>query len=89
MYKAVKKKKVVQIYMESLSLHTGAPTVHWEEDKISISVVEFKIVTPIFKHICIPVFFLQEQFDNGIFFQNTRIPVSCRQIYAPNHFQVQ
>ena len=49
--------------MESLELHTSAPTVHWEENTSFISVVEAEIDTPIVKHIEIPVFFLQVQFD--------------------------
>ena len=43
--------------MEALSLHTGAPTVHWEYNTSSISDVESKIVTPRVKHIEIYVFF--------------------------------
>ena len=53
--------------MESLALYTGAPTVHWEDNTSCISVVEAKIVTPRVKHIDIPVCFLQEKFDNGLF----------------------
>ena len=53
--------------MEALSLHTGAPTVHWEYITSCISVVGSKIVTPRVKQMDIPVCFLQEQFDNGIF----------------------
>ena len=53
--------------METLTLHTGAPTVHYEDNTCFISVVEAKRVTPIVKHIAIPVCFLQEKFDNGIF----------------------
>ena len=53
--------------MEALELHTGAPTVHWEDNPTCISVVEAKIVTPRVKKIGIPIFFLQEQFDNGPF----------------------
>ena len=34
-----------------------------------MSVVEAKIVTPRVKHIDIPVFFLKEKFDNGLFLQ--------------------
>ena len=67
MYKAVKKTKVIRRYMEYLSLHTGAPIVHWEDNTNCISVVEAKIVTPRVKHIDIPVCFLQEQFDNCLF----------------------
>ena len=67
MYKAVKKIKVIRRYMEYLALHTGAPTVHWEYNTSCIFVVEAKIVTPRVKHVEIPVCFLQEQFDNGIF----------------------
>ena len=53
--------------IEVLSLHTGAPTVHWE-DKISCySVVGAKRGTPRVKHIDITVCFLPEQFYNGIF----------------------
>ena len=75
--------------MEALSLHIGAPKVHWDDNTSTFSVVEYKIVTPIVKHIDIPVCFLQEQFDNGIFFQNMRSLVSCWKICAPNHAQVQ
>ena len=53
--------------MESLALHTVAPTVHWEENTSCIYVVEAKIVTPRVNHIYTPVFFLLEQFDNGLF----------------------
>ena len=53
--------------MEALALYTGAPTVHWEDNTSCISVVEAKRVTTRVKHIDIPVCFLQEQFDNGLF----------------------
>ena len=46
MYKSVKKTKVIRRYMEALSLHTSAPTSHWEDNKVCISVVEAKIFTP-------------------------------------------
>ena len=45
--------------MDALKLHTGAPTVHWEDNTSCIYVVEAKIFTPIVKHIEIPVCFLQ------------------------------
>ena len=53
--------------MEALALHTGAPTVHWKDNKSCISVVEYKRVNPTVEHIDIPVCFLQEQFENGLF----------------------
>ena len=53
--------------MEALALHTGAPTVNWDDDTSCIFVVEDKIVTPRVKHIGIPFCFLQEQFENGLF----------------------
>ena len=53
--------------MEALAICTGAPTVHFEYNTICISVVGYNTVNPIVKHIDIPVYFLQEQFDNGIF----------------------
>ena len=53
--------------MEALALHTGAPTVHWEDNTSFISLVEAKRVTPRVKHIDITVCFLQEKFDNGLF----------------------
>ena len=65
--KISKEKKVIRGYMEAISLHTGAPTVNWEDNTSCIYVVETKRVTPRIKHIDIPVFFLQEQFDNGLF----------------------
>ena len=53
--------------MKVLALHTGSPTVQWEENTSFISVVEAKIVTLRVKNIDIPVCFLQEQFDYGLF----------------------
>ena len=54
-----KEKKAILRYMEALALHSGAPTVHWEDKKSCISVVEAKIINPRVKHIVIPVCFLQ------------------------------
>ena len=65
--KSVNKTKVIRRYMEALALHTGAPTVHLEYSRSYISVVGAKIVTPGVKHIYIPVCFILEQFENGIF----------------------
>ena len=76
-------------HMEALALHTGAPTLHWEDSTSFISVVEAKRVTNRVKNIDIPVCFLQEQFDNGLFIPNMRSLVSFWQICAPNHVQVQ
>ena len=53
--------------MEALALHTGAPIVHWEDNTSCISVVEAKRVPPRVKHIDNPVFFLQGNFENGLF----------------------
>ena len=49
--------------MEALELHTGAPTVHWEDNPTCISVVEANIFTPRVRHIEIPV---SEQFYIGL-----------------------
>ena len=46
--------------MEAFVIHTGAPTVHWEYNTSCISVVEAKIVTPMFKLIDIKLCFLQD-----------------------------
>ena len=54
-------------YIEALALHTGARTVHWEDNTSRTSVVEAKMVTPRVKHTNIPVCVLQEQFDNCLF----------------------
>ena len=56
LYRAFKKNKSVQRYMESLSLRTEAPTVYLEDNKTYISVVEAKIDTTIFQHINITVY---------------------------------
>ena len=53
--------------MEVLALHTGTTTVNWEYNTSCIYVVESKRVTPLVKHIDIPVCFLPEHFDNGLF----------------------
>ena len=45
--------------MEVLEIHTGAPTVNWEDNTSCISVVEAKIITTRVKHIDIPACFLQ------------------------------
>ena len=66
-YKYINKIKAIHRYMESLALHTGAPTVHWEDNTSCISVVESKIGVPRVKQIDINVFFIPEQFDNGLF----------------------
>ena len=68
MYKSIYKKKIIRRYMEAFALHNGAPTVNCEDKTIFISFVEAQIVTPRVKHIDIPVYFLQHQFDNGLFF---------------------
>ena len=44
--------------------------VHWEDNGCYISVVGSKIVTPTVEDSDILVFFLQEQFDNGLFIPN-------------------
>ena len=36
MYKAINKNKVIWGYMEALALHTGATTLHWEDNTICI-----------------------------------------------------
>ena len=53
--------------MKALALHTGVPTVHLEDNTSCISAVEAKRVTPRIKHIVIPVYFLKEMFENGLF----------------------
>ena len=75
--------------MEAISLHTDAPKLHWEDNKSFISIIEAKMFTTIVKHIEIPVYFLQEQFCNGLFILKMRSLVSCQKICAPNHGQVQ
>ena len=54
--------------MKYLTIHTGALTVHWEDNTGCISVVGSKRVTPRVKHSNIPVFFLKEKFYNSLFF---------------------
>ena len=53
--------------MEALALHKGALTLHWEGNTSCIYVGEAKRVTTRVKEIEITVFFIQEQFDNGLF----------------------
>ena len=66
-HKVVKKTKSIQRYIESLALHSGATTVNLEDKTSCICVVEDKRVTPRFKHIYIPVYFLQKIFNKGLF----------------------
>ena len=67
MHKASNNTKVIQSYMESLAIHTGAPTVNFEDSTSFIYFVEARRVIPRVEHIHIPVDCLQEIFDNGIF----------------------
>ena len=53
--------------MEDLTLHTSAPTLHWEDNTSCISVVGSKIFTTRVKYIDVPVCFIQEKFGNDIF----------------------
>ena len=75
--------------MKDLALHTGAPTLHWEDNISFIYVVEAKIVTLRVKHVDIIVCFLQEQFDNGLFIPKYGKSSVMPEICAPNHVQVQ
>ena len=75
--------------MEALALHNGALTAHLEDNTSCISVVEAKMVTPRVKHIGIPVYFLQKRLTMVSLFQTMRSIVSCIQICALNHVQVQ
>ena len=45
--------------MEALELHTGAPTVYWEDNTSCISIVEYKRVATRVKQINITVYFFQ------------------------------
>ena len=47
--------------MEALSLHTGAPTVHWEDNTSYIFAVEAKKFTNRVKHIDIPIYFYKKK----------------------------
>ena len=75
--------------MESLALHTGVPTVHWEYNTSCIWDVEDKLVTPRVKHIYIPVCFYNKNSTMVFLFQNMISSVPCRHICAPNHVQFQ
>ena len=69
MHKDVKKTKVICRCLEYPSNPTGSPTVMWEYNTVCISIFESKRVTARVKHIDINVWFLQEQFHNGLFIQ--------------------
>ena len=43
MYKFVNKTKVIRIYMESLAIHTGATTVHWETTRVVFLLLKLNI----------------------------------------------
>ena len=70
LYESVNNTKYFQYHMESLFLHTVSPTVHWEDNTSFISLVKSNIVTPIIKHINIPVCFLQDQYYNVLYITN-------------------
>ena len=60
--------------MEALALHTGAPTVHWEDNIRYISAVEYKRVTPRVKKMDITVCFIQEKIGKWSFFPKHKKP---------------
>ena len=74
--------------MESLELHTGASTEHWEYNTTLSYVLEAKIVTPRVKHIEITVCFLQEKLTMVSISQDMRSLLPLRQIIAPNHDKI-
>ena len=88
MYKAINKTKAIWSYMGLLAIHTSAPTIHWEENTSFIYVVESRIITPIFKHIEIPVCFLKFVLIMVSLFQNMRSIMLCWKICAPNHVHI-
>ena len=75
--------------MEDLTIHTVAPTVHWEDNTCCISDVEAKSFTPIVKQIYITVCFLQEQFDNDLFVPKYDKSSVMTADICTNHVQVQ
>ena len=76
--------------METLALHTGAPTINWEENTSCISVFKAKRVTPlVLKNWTFLSIFYNNNLTMVYLFQNMRSLVSCRQIFAPNHVQIQ
>ena len=84
-YKADKKNQLIWICMVVLSLHTGAPKVHWGFNTSCISVVESKIITPRVKKIIFLSVSYKNNFAMVLLFTNMRRLVSFRQICAPNH----
>ena len=89
MYKDVNNTTDIWCYMEDLALHTGAPTVHWSDNKNCIYVVESKRVTPIVLKIDIPVCFIQETLTMVFLIPTMISIVSYRHKCAPNYVQVQ
>ena len=67
MHKAVKKNNVIRRNVEALVLHNGAPKFIGNTTQI-VSLFLTKIVNLRVKNV-VPVWFIQEQFDNGLFIQ--------------------
>ena len=88
MYKCFRENKAIWIYMEALSLHTGTPKLHWEDNTRCIVLVKVIRATSRVKQIYITVYFIEEQFKVFLF-QNMWILVSCQQIFVPKHVRVQ
>ena len=86
---AYKQPKVIWRYMESLDLHTGAPTLHWEDNTSCIYVVKVKnLLIYLNTFACLSGFYTKE-LTMVYLFQNMRSLVSFRKICAPKHIQVQ
>ena len=66
MYKAVKKTKFIPRDMKSLGIHTGASTVHQEDTKSFIYVVEDKKFTPRVNTLTVMSDFYKKILTNGL-----------------------
>ena len=85
----VNKTKEIWKYMEALSLHTGAPTIHWKDNPSFITVVEYKRVTLRVKPLTLLSIFYKKILTMVFLFQNTRNLVLFRQICEPKYVKVQ
>ena len=75
--------------MESLVLHTGAPTVHWEDNKILFMLLGMKWLHLESNILILQSVLFKNNFKMVFLLQNIRSLVSCKHVCVPNHVRVQ
>ena len=89
MHRSFNKASDFRRYMESLALHTGAPTVHWESKTYIFLLFKLKTLLLYLNTLTFLSILYMNNLTMVFLLQNMRSLVSCHNICAPNHIQVQ